>query len=198
MVEDSVSVYWLIDQLCHLLYGFHCGLKESQTLWTGCKRPMASQEGHGLIVTWSVESRQRTKLVKMNKKTKRFLKTTTIKVKWHTVFAQPSFSRCLYAHPASMWKTPQKFPGGSVSSPSFPASLMLLCREYSHGAAPMLFVLLCMDTVTSCVLLYPRAFSWLIRGDSLPVHTPLYIQRTDTAEVEQCKAFYLMHCMCYD
>lgn len=56
------------------------------------------------------------------------------------------------SHPASMRKTAQKkFPGGSVCSLSFPASVMLLSREYSQGAVLILFVLLCMDSITSCI-----------------------------------------------
>lgn len=46
--------------------------------------------------------------------------------------------------------TTKKFPAGSVSSPTFP-SFVLLSSEYSQGAVLILFVLLCMDSITSCV-----------------------------------------------
>ncbi len=80
----------------------------------------------------------------------------------------------LCAHPATKWKTPQK---------SFQEEVFLLrvfqasycwAAKYSQGAVPILFVLLCMDSITSCVAAASLCIQ-LTDQRRLPVHnTPVH------------------------
>lgn len=81
---------------------------------------------------------------------------------------------------------------------SFPSSLMCLSRGYSPGAAMMLFVLLCMESIAFCASSVSLCIELTDqRRQATGAYSPVHSKETHS-KVAQRKAFYLMHCMWCD